>query len=198
MNSSFKAIDTVVIKDDFYKNPDDIRNLALKKSYREPPAGTSQLAVTAICNELESKAMFNRLQPFLPEEKDNRIIRANVLFRYTLAEINKKVFCHVDGCSYAGILYLTKPEHCAGGTTIYRHKPTGDEIYRKENRKLYDFQDPSQWEIIKEMEMVYNRLVMYPGQLFHAITPVFFGDDITNSRLTQNVFIYRQNDRSLM
>ena len=46
--------------------------------------------------------------------------------------------------------------------------------------------------------MTYNRLVMYPGQLFHAITPIFFGDEIDNARLTQNVFIYRENDRELM
>ena len=198
MNSSFKALDAVVIKDDFYTNPDDIRNLALKKSYREPPAGTSQLAVTAICNELESKAMFGRLQSYLPKDKENRIVRANMLFRYTLAEMHKKVFCHVDGCSYAGIIYLTKPEDCAGGTSIYRHKPSGDEVYRKENRHLYDFQDPSQWEVIIDVEMVYNRLVIYPGQLFHAITPVFFGDNIANARLTQNIFVYREQDKNLM
>ena len=39
---------------------------------------------------------------------------------------------------------------------------------------------------------------MYPGQLFHAITPVFFGDRIENARLTQNVFIYRKGDRHMM
>ena len=63
---------------------------------------------------------------------------------------------------------------------------------------MYDFVDGSQWETISEIEMVYNRLVIYPGQLFHSITPVFFGDSIANARLTQNVFIFRENDKSLM
>jgi hypothetical protein len=63
---------------------------------------------------------------------------------------------------------------------------------------LYDLRDPQQWEIISEIEMTYNRLVMYPGQLFHAITPIFFGDSIENARLTQNVFIYREHDKELM
>jgi hypothetical protein len=142
--------------------------------------------------------MYDLLQPYLPEEEGNRVVGANVLFRYTLATAQKKVFCHVDGCSYAGIIYLTKPENCAGGTTIYRHKPTGDEIYSKQNRHLYNFHDSSQWEVISEVDMVYNRLVMYSGQLFHAITPVFFGDNIDNARLTQNVFIYRERDGELM
>ena len=126
------------------------------------------------------------------------MVGVSVLFRYTLANAQKKVFCHVDGCSNAGIVYLTLPEHCAGGTTIYRHNPTGDEIYNKANRELYDFNDPEQWEVLREVEMAYNRLVMYPGQLFHAITPVFFGDRIENARLTQNVFLFRENDKSLM
>ena len=63
---------------------------------------------------------------------------------------------------------------------------------------MYDLRDPQQWEIISEIEMTYNRLVMYPGQLFHAITPIFFGDSIENARLTQNVFIYREHDKELM
>jgi hypothetical protein len=198
VNSSFNALDSVVIKDDFYSNPEELRNLAMSKSYQEPPAGTPRLAVTAICNEAESKAMFDLLQPYLAEVEGNRIVGANILFRYTLASAQKKVFCHVDGCSNAGIVYLTLPENCAGGTTIYRHKQTGDEIYRKQNRHLYNFREPSQWEVISEIDMAYNRLVMYPGQLFHAISPVFFGDQIENSRLTQNVFVYREHDKQLM
>ena len=198
MSNRFNAMDTVVIKDDFYDNPEAIREIALQKDYQEPPPGTPRLAVTAICNEAESRNMFERLAPYLPNLDDNRIVGANILFRYTLADAKKKVFCHVDGCSNAGIVYLSKPEHCAGGTTIYRHKATGDEIYNKQNRQLYDFRDPEQWEIIEEIDMAYNRLVMYPGQLFHAITPVFFGDRIDNARLTQNVFIYRERDRELM
>ena len=198
MNESFNALDSVVIKDDFYDDPEAVRQLALTRSYQEPPAGTPRLAVTAICNEAESKTMFDRLVPFLPKIDENRIVGVNILFRYTLASAQKKVFCHVDGCSNAGIVYLSKPEDCAGGTTIYRHKATGDEIYNRENRLLYDFRDPDQWEVIQEIDMAYNRLVMYPGQLFHAITPIFFGDRIDNARLTQNVFVYRERDRELM
>jgi hypothetical protein len=198
VNSSFNALDTLVVKDDFYSNPEEIRQLALGKAYQQPPPGTPRLAVTAICSEAESKAMFDCLQAYIPNQQGNRIVGANILFRYTLATAQKKIFCHVDGCSSAGIVYLTEPEHCAGGTTIYRHKATGDEIYNKKNRQLYDFHDPDQWEVIKEIDMAYNRLVFYPGQLFHAITPVFFGDKIDNARLTQNVFIYREHDKELI
>jgi len=198
VTANFNALDTLVIKDDFYPDPDAVRALALAKTYAEPPAGTPRLAVTAICNDVEAKGMLERLEALLPKPAGNPIVGVNILFRYTLASAQKKVFCHVDGCSAAGIVYLTKPEHCAGGTTIYRHKATGDEIYNRQNRHLYDFRDPAQWEVIQEVDMAYNRLVMYPGQLFHAITPVFFGDRIDNARLTQNVFVFRERDRELM
>ena len=198
MSSSFSANDHVIVKDDFYDNPDEIRNLALNKKYEEPPPGTPRLAVTAICNDTESGNMWKRLQPFVPKDPANPYIGANVLFRYTLADTQKRVFCPVDGCSEAGIVYLSLPEHCAGGTTIYRHKATGDEIYDKAHKHLYDFRVADQWEVVREVEMAYNRLVMYPGQLFHSITPVFFGDSIENARLTQNVFLYRESDRHLL
>ena len=198
MTAKFNALDTLVIKDDFYRNPDEVRHLAIGKTYAEPPVGTPRLAVTAMCNEAEAKVMLEPLQPFIPNSADNKLVRVNIMFRYTLANAKKKIFCHVDGCAAAGIVYLSKPENCAGGTTIYRHKATGDEIYDKRNRHLYDFRDPEQWEVLKEVEMAYNRLVLYPGQLFHAITPVFFGDRIDNARLTQNVFFYREHDPALM
>lgn len=198
MKSSFNALDTIVIKDNFSAQPDELRKLALSKSYTEPPADTPRLAVTAACTERETMAMGDLIKPYIEKIDNNKVLGINVLFRYTLANAQKKVFCHVDGCSYAGLLYLSKPEDCAGGTTIYRHKATGDEIYDKAHRQLYDFKDAAQWEVISEIEMAYNRLVMYPGQLFHAITPVFFGDTIDNARLTQNVFIFRENDRQLV
>ncbi len=198
MSESFKALDTVVVKDNFYDDPDAVREIALNKSYNVPPDGTPRLAVTAVCDEAETRAMCELLKPYVPHIEGNRVVGAHVLFRYTLADTVKKVFCHVDGCANAGILYLTLPENCAGGTTIYRHKPTGDEIYNRANRHLYDFREADQWEVLTEVEMRYNRLVMYPGQLFHAITPVFFGDRIENARLTQNVFISRERDKFLM
>ena len=198
MSSSFSALDALVVKDDFYADPDVVRQQALAASYEKPPQHTPRLAVTAICNDAEIKAMCELLRPWVPPIDGNQVAGVSVLFRYTLESAVKKIFCHVDGCSAAGIVYLSKPEHCAGGTTIYRHRETGDEIYVKANRELYDFNDPAQWEVITEVDMVYNRLVMYPGQLFHAITPVFFGDSIDNARLTQNVFIYREQDSKLM
>lgn len=188
------SIDQLIIRDDFYSDPDLIRQRALNKQYHAPPGNTKRLAKTAACTDQEARELFELVRPFVPE---GDVVSFRVLFRYTLAGTIKKTFCHVDGTSYAGIVYFTLPEHCAGGTSIYRHKATGDIIFNPEHRELYNIQDESQWEIAEEVEMAHNRLVMYPGQMFHALTPVFFGDDITNGRLTQNIFIMRPGDAAL-
>lgn len=189
------ALDKLIIVDDFYSDPETIRQKALNSEYHVPPNNTDRLAKTTECSEYDTRFMCELLQPYI--ERHHDVAGVAVLFRYTLANTQKKAHCHVDGSSFAGIVYLTQPEHCAGGTSIFRHKPTGDEIFNPLHKHMYDFLDESQWELVKEVEMVYNRLVMYPGQLFHSITPIFFGDNITNARLTQNIFIYYPGDPAL-
>ena len=188
------SIEELIIRDDFYPDPDLIRQLALDKQYHAPPGSTKRLAKTAACTDQEAQELFQRVMPFFSE---GDVVSYRVVFRFTLANAVKKTHCHIDGTSYAGIVYLTLPQHCAGGTTIYRHKATGDLIFNPDHREQYDLQDASQWEIAEEVQMAHNRLVMYPGQMFHALTPVFFGDDISNGRLTQNIFIMRQGDAAL-
>jgi len=187
-------IEQLIICDDFYPDPDLIRQRALEKQYHAPPGSTKRLAKTAACTDQEARELFELVKPLVPYDD---VVSFRVLFRYTLAGTVKKTHCHIDGTSYAGIVYLTLPQHCAGGTTIYRHKATGDLIFNPEHREQYDLQDQSQWEIAEEVEMKHNRLVMYPGQMFHALTPVFFGDDISNGRLTQNIFVMRPGDAAL-
>ena len=149
------SIDQLIIRDDFYSDPDLIRQRALNQQYHAPPGNTKRLAKTAACTDQEARELFELVRPFVPE---GDVVSFRVLFRYTLAGTIKKTFCHVDGTSYAGIIYLTLPEHCAGGTSIYRHKATGDIIFNPEHRELYNLQDESQWEIAEEVEMAHNRL----------------------------------------
>jgi len=118
MKAGFKALDAVVIVDDFYSDPDANRVLALTRSCQEPPAGTPRLAVTAVCDEHQTEMMCELLKPYVVPQKNNEVVGVNILFRYTLADAQKKVFCHVDDCSRAGTPYLTRPQDCAGRTSI--------------------------------------------------------------------------------
>ena len=100
----------------------------------------------------------------------------------------------------ATILYLNKEKECHGGTAFYRHKKTGTEIVNKwedyssiinniTNNYDYYINDSNQdWEMIKKIDMKFNRMVIYPLNLFHSayIKKNTFKD---YDRLTQTLFI---------
>lgn len=94
-------------------------------------------------------------------------------------------------------MYLTLPEQCQGGTVFFRHKPTGDYWLRPERRARYNFDDAAEWEESYRVPMAFNRLVCYPGRLFHAVGTPYFGDTIRNARLTLNLFLDLQDRMAL-
>jgi hypothetical protein len=183
----------ITIVDNYFDDPLAIRNVALRQSYVEPlsrdgkPIG-GRLARHADCPKDIADLAFSAVAKYIPPDK--KISSAHIQFRYTLGTTVKKVCCHADSSDYAGIVYLTLPEQCKGGTSFFKHNPTQHIFMNQTRRGEYDFKDVSQWELIKRVDMAFNRLVLYPGKIFHAITPIFFGDNICNARLTQNLFIY--------
>ncbi|MDF7774159.1 DUF6445 family protein [Sphingomonas sp. AOB5] len=111
---------------------------------------------------------------------------------------------HVDPCFYSGILYLTLPEHCRGGTEFFRHKPTGldrvpatplelassgysdvniliDEVVNGDTLK------PARWERTMTVPMRFNRLILFSPWMFHNSAPGF-GDRPENGRLVHLMF----------
>ena len=180
----------VKVIDDFHDDPVKIREIALSQKYDAPPQFDGKpgggLAFRANCSEELSKAFLDKIQSQLTVQEFGT---TTIQFRYTLNGTKRKAVCHADGFHYAGICYLTLPDLCEGWTAFFRHKLSGDIIKNLENESQYDYRDPLQWEQIEQVEMNFNRLVFYPGDLFHAISAPFFGDNIDNARLTQNMFI---------
>ena len=90
----------------------------------------------------------------------------------------RKYYVHIDvGVVWSGLLYLTLPEHCHGGTEFYRHRASASDrapIYPDELKaagvKNYaeaadkiieeDSNDLSKWEHISTIPMRFNRLVL--------------------------------------
>lgn len=111
---------------------------------------------------------------------------------------------HIDPCFYSGILYLSLPEHCRGGTEFFRHRRTGlervpsdplavaragyDDINALvEDVVNRDTNSPSRWERVFTVPMRFNRLVLFNPWLFHNAAPAF-GDRPDNGRLIQTLF----------
>lgn len=122
----------VIIVDDFYKNPDMVRHLALNApctswapiTYGFPMLRTSMhLNLNPVREKVSELALENwnyyidECPPFM-----TNLCIDNVESR---AHIGNAGAPHADKCVLAAVLYLNTPEECRGGTSFYRHKETG-------------------------------------------------------------------------
>ena len=114
---------------------------------------------------------------------------------------------HIDPAFYSGILYLSLPEHAAGGTDFFRHRRTGldavpttpagllaagrasidDLVADTVNR---DTLKPAAWERSFTAPMRFNRLILFSPWLFHNSRPGF-GDSAETGRLAYLMFFAR-------
>lgn len=122
----------VVVVDNFYKNPDDVRYLALnapvtrweKVTYGFPMWRTAmdlnldpvRKRVSGIAKEVWGYGISE-----VPRFMTN-LIRDDPLTRSDMGHGGAP---HADQCIIAAVVYLNLPEECAGGTAFYRHKETG-------------------------------------------------------------------------
>ena len=111
---------------------------------------------------------------------------------------------HIDPCFYSGILYLSLPAHCRGGTDFFSHRPTGLERVPQTEAGLFaagytdinrlieevvnqDTLKPSRWEKTMTVPMRFNRLILFSPWMFHN-SGAAFGDRPENGRLVHLMF----------
>ncbi len=196
----------VVIIDDFYKNPDLVRNLALAipPTYKSnilnaTPGGRidafydlrhlSNVYYELMCNVFLTEDEKQHAQPSNMETIfDNATFCVNVTTTKDLLPRNP----HVDNRHskrYASVIYLNTPEECAGGTSFYTYKgkQEGPDPY---TITLGDNISDSigDWELIYLAEMRYNRMIMYQQCILHSayLKKGMFDD---HYRLAQMFFI---------
>lgn len=124
--------------------------------------------------------------------------------RLTLAKDKGLSGVHIDPCFYSGILYLSLPEHCRGGTDFFRHRRTGlDRVpgdtqgvraagYTDPNILIEDVVNadtlkPSRWEKQFTVPMRFNRLILFSPWMFHN-SALAFGAGPENGRLVHLMF----------
>ncbi len=85
------------------------------------------------------------------------------------------------------LIYLNTAPECRGGTAFYRHRETGRECIPLGNKERFRFEDKylnqpgiredgvnywcdveKYWERFHLVEMKFNRLVIFPSQVFHG------------------------------
>ena len=193
---------TLMIVDDFLDNATGLREAALKLDYPEqkgafPGRNSLQRINMEGLTEEISRLVNEPLKPIDPPESHAKC-------RLTLESDTGKAKVHIDNSHWSGILYLSRPEDCRGGTDFFRHLPTRSEqapadqdelkergysSFEQMHREIVekDSLDDSKWERTMHVPMRFNRLVLLRPWLWHTAGPGF-GDRPENGRLVYLMF----------
>ena len=183
-----------LIIDDFYSNPMDVREFALKQEYAVRGNYPGQRTISFLTDDIKSK-LKDILYPFAGEvtEWGGEYTGS---FQYTTA--NDRSWIHSDSTTdWAAVCYLTPNAPVSAGTGIFRHKETGwmtydykrqyDENYNNQAPPGHHMQDYTKWEMVDRVGNVFNRLIMYRADNYH-VSLDYFGKDINDGRLFQVFF----------
>ena len=184
----------VICIDNFYSDVDDVRTMALDMEFGVRGNYPGQ-RTEPVYNEEVKNIIGNIIRPYAGEiTMWNSEYTGS--FQYTTAA--DRSWVHADQTtSWAGVLYLTPDAPLSGGTGLFRHKATGLNMAPKNSDGSYnmdilddiymDSQDMTKWEITNFVGNVYNRLILYRGDIFHTSLD-YFGRDKYDGRLFQTFF----------
>lgn len=174
---------TVIITDDFYSNPDNVRAYALSQKF-----------------EVKGNYPGMRSAPYFPD--DVKACIQNIVYNaagkvtdwlessgyngaFQICTAADRTWIHADSYNtWAGVCYLTPDAPLSAGTALYKHKATGEYERKEEYHEGYDY---TKWDMVDYIANKYNRIVLYRGNLFHASLD-YFGDSHNNGRLFQTFF----------
>ena len=194
---------SLIVVDDFLDNAAALRAAALRLTYvrREgvyfPGRNSAEHVNLAGLDQQISEIVGEPVRARHPPELHAR-------FRITLGSDEGRAKVHMDGGYWSGILYLSRPEDCRGGTDFFRHIETGTDqapedleglkrlgfpSYEEMHRKIIqqDTLDDGKWERTMTVPMRFNRLVLLRPWLWHT-AGAGFGDSLENGRLVYLMF----------
>ena len=195
----------VFVIDDFLRNADEVRRQALSLTYavggRYPGLNSVQKLRIDGLDQVISTLVHEPVRAPWDDSFSHGSCRVALASHDQLARI------HIDPSHWSGILYLSRPEDCKGGTEFFRHRRTGtdrvpmdEETLRKVGYSSYedlqhdildnDALDRSKWEHTMTVPMRFNRLVLLQPQYWHTAGPGF-GDNLENGRLIYLMFFLR-------
>lgn len=179
----------VIITDDFYSDPDRVRNFALGQDFRlrgNFPGQRTQTFLDQSTQDAIQTILWNA-----GGEVTNWFAQDGLSGSFELATARDRSWIHTDHFNtWAGICYLTPNAPISGGTGLFQHRRTGARR-ESELEEEYDAQDMTKWELYDVITNRYNRLALYRGDLFHTSLD-YFGSDLHTGRLFQLFFLTTQ------
>jgi len=181
------TVPSFVVVDNFYKDPDAIRNFALQQNFQENPAfHKGKRCINPAFRFPGLKEQFERILGVKIKGWDS--YATNGCFQYCIA--GDQAVYHSDVQQYAGVLFLTPDAPPQTGTQFFRSNTTKKmKSTKNEYNTVYKtgHLDSTQFETVDVVGNVYNRIVLFDAHMIHS-APLYFGTDKTNSRLFQLFF----------
>ena len=191
VNPEYKHSKRMFIVDNFYKDPDLVREFALQQEFFDDEGYIGKRT---------------RKQFFIPGTKESfeEIIGEKITVweehgmngRFQHNWSGESLVYHCDSQKWGGLVYLTPdaPPEC--GTSTWRHKKTkihhnsqinwelgeGSEVF---NQKT--FCDRTPYELVDVCGNIYNRLVIFSGGCIHSASE-YFGSRLDDCRLWHMFF----------
>ncbi len=172
----------LVIAENFYNNPDETREFVLTQPFdvkgNYPGARTKPLINDTIKQAIS--ALVTVAGPVTNWHEDSGFSGA-----FQMCTANDRTWIHADSFNtWAGVCYMTPDAPVSGGTSLYRHKATGN---REKIDVDYESYDYTKWEEVDRIGNIYNRIILYRGNMFHASVD-YFGSTFEDGRLFQTFF----------
>ena len=179
--------------DNFYANPIEVREFALKQEFKVRGNYPGQ-RTESFLTDATKKTLRDILYPFAGEITDWGGEYTGS-FQYTTS--SDRSWIHADSTTdWAAVCYLTPDAPLSAGTGLFRHKQTGlrgwtyNEHTKEETESSPTYtecMDYTKWELVDRIGNVYNRLILYRGDLFH-VSLDYFGKTLQDGRLFQTFF----------
>jgi hypothetical protein len=198
----------VTVISDFYEQPDEIRQYALRQKYTYrhelnqeldyvfPGSRTKELRNLSF--SLYEKICKKLISVFHIHEYDLMQWQINTSFQIVEAEYGHGLIHQDQNTVFAGVLYLTPNAPLDSGTSLFKKNASYDEaLYQKiikENDEHFKKKEPidyryhNMFDEVVRVNNVYNSLILFEGDMHHCANH-FFGDNKQNARLAQVFFI---------
>ena len=148
----------LIIADDFYNNPDDVRNFALSQEFsvrgNYPGMRTKSFLNDShkeVINALVAHAAGGVTDWLLDENNDG------YTGAFQICTAMDRTWIHSDyNNMWAGVCYLTPDAPLSAGTALYRHKLSGDRMSINNRDYGEDANDYTKWEVVDRIGNIYN------------------------------------------
>ena len=183
---------TVWVVDNFYEDPDSMRQFALEQEYDIGGIGRGYIG-----NRTQEQFLFPELRSRFENIMGRKITKweeygMNGRFQYCWS--GQPVVYHCDSQMWGGMLYLTPDAPYQCGTTLYAHKRTKARTYYDEGWDASwkgvpgdPHLDGTSFEPVDIVGNVYNRLMIFDASSIHSASE-YFGTVKGNCRLWQMFF----------